>query len=453
MDMFKRLIITFGSLTLASCGLSTSRPQPCKVGYAPPAVYSSEFNRDVGKLLLRAAVNAKDNTAESDNDVSFGIQRSLHERLTSNLLLENQELPNCVTGDLRALVLSTGGAWGAFGAGFLEAISKSDTAYFENCPYDLVTGSSTGAIIAPFAFLGTVKDLEKASQIYREELPRDNLLTRRGLFGAFKRGALFDTTELKETVRDTLSDPELNLVERIGQEADNNRLLLVSAVNVDSGHVEIFDLTAIANESRPETDKIDAMADAITASAAIPIAFDPVTIDGCLYQDAALRTNAFITGELAAVVLEENSAEVSVRDSRLGGNEFVIDVANVLPKYTVGIDLIVNGNPAVNNWSAVEEYNIGSVALRNVEILLNQSMYSSIGRIRDTAASLDWQLRYQDAFDYPNRPAASPLSAGGKAFDQEFIVELNEFGFKVGKENDESKRWKEAPSPAAPLDF
>ena len=53
-------------------------------------------------------------------------------------------------GTVRALVLSGGGAGGAFGAGALVGLSRRQ----ERPQYDVVTGVSAGALIAPFAFLG-----------------------------------------------------------------------------------------------------------------------------------------------------------------------------------------------------------------------------------------------------------------------------------------------------------
>src|SRR5581483_4954397 len=53
------------------------------------------------------------------------------------------------------LVLSGGGAWGAYGAGFLNGWSQRPAAMGGQRPqFDVVTGISVGAIMAPYAFLG-----------------------------------------------------------------------------------------------------------------------------------------------------------------------------------------------------------------------------------------------------------------------------------------------------------
>ena len=53
------------------------------------------------------------------------------------------------------LIISGGGDWGAFGAGFLKGWQKVPAQHPLAKPeFDAVTGVSTGTLIAPFAFLG-----------------------------------------------------------------------------------------------------------------------------------------------------------------------------------------------------------------------------------------------------------------------------------------------------------
>lgn len=446
----RALAISMAVTLITVGGCSTKRIGECHPGYQNPEEYNVDYQQDVGKTIFRAAINSQDDPNSPETSVSQGITASLKNRLQRNKNTGEPENDQCVLGDLRALVLSTGGAWGAFGAGFLEGISNSDEPYFDLCPYDLVTGSSTGAIIAPLAFLGTDRDVAKASKIYREELTDANTVERRSLRGVYKNGSLFNTKKLRKLVRETLADSEFNIVDRLAEEAAKDRVLLVSAVNLDTSHLEIFNLTAIASSEDSKADRIEQIAKAITASAAIPIAFDPITINGCLYHDSALRTNTFMSGELVALIAEENGVEVNERPSRFGGHEFVMDMTKSNFQVSAGIDLIVNGRVDLGQWENTSEYNVIDLALRDFGTLLNQSMLSSVGRVRDASAVMGWTVRYQDAIDFPGEPASSPLSASGSAFDSRFLAELNDHGRSLGGETELEKRWKAVPPPVVP---
>ena len=118
-----RWTCVLGALALVGCALPRRDAPPTLFSAATPV----DFPADVRFLSTdRASVEAKSTAA---------LQRL---RISSK------------DGVVRALVLSGGGAGGAFGAGALVGLSRRQ----ERPQYDVVTGVSTGALIAPFAFLG-----------------------------------------------------------------------------------------------------------------------------------------------------------------------------------------------------------------------------------------------------------------------------------------------------------
>src|SRR4029077_7628089 len=68
------------------------------------------------------------------------------------------------------LVISGGGDWGAFGAGFIKGWSHVQGPLTKP-EFDVVTGVSTGALIAPFAFLGDDNSIESVVTLYRNPKP------------------------------------------------------------------------------------------------------------------------------------------------------------------------------------------------------------------------------------------------------------------------------------------
>ena len=77
------------------------------------------------------------------------------------------------------LIVSGGGDWGAFGAGFLKGWGQVPPGPMARPQFDIVTGVSTGALIAPFAFLGTDETIETIVQLYRH--PKPDWVKQRGM--------------------------------------------------------------------------------------------------------------------------------------------------------------------------------------------------------------------------------------------------------------------------------
>src|SRR3954452_24442935 len=112
------------------------------------------------------------------------------------------------------LVISGCGDWGAFGAGVLKGWGRvqGDMARPQ---FDVVTGVSTGALIAPFAFLGDDASIERVVNIYRH--PREGLVKSRGLVFFLPNNPSFYTLPgLEDEMREKLDRP---LLERIVAES------------------------------------------------------------------------------------------------------------------------------------------------------------------------------------------------------------------------------------------
>jgi hypothetical protein len=139
------------------------------------------------------------------------------------------------------LALSGGGADGAFGAGALVGLTNAGA----RPQFSVVTGVSAGALLAPYAFLGSEWDKQLTDSYTSGRA--EHLLQSRGL------GVIFDSSvyrgrPLEELVDHYLSD---ELIQAVAREAAAGRLLLVATTNVDTGETVIWDLGSIAmNGSR-----------------------------------------------------------------------------------------------------------------------------------------------------------------------------------------------------------
>ncbi len=178
-----------------------------------------------------------------------------------------------------ALLLSGGGPDGAFGAGVLNGW----TARGDRPKFSAVTGISTGAIIALFAFLGPEYD-DTLRQIYTTYT--SNQLLRRTIFAGLTGGsALTDASGYRALIEKYVDDA---VVAKIADGAREGRVLLIGTTNIDAARPVIWNISGIALSGHPNARRL--IHDVIQASSAIPAAFPPVIVpvvtrDGRIYDE------------------------------------------------------------------------------------------------------------------------------------------------------------------------
>jgi hypothetical protein len=112
------------------------------------------------------------------------------------------------------LVISGGGDWGAFGAGILKGWGRV-AGPMARPSFDVVTGVSTGALIAPFAFLGDEQSINRIVELYRN--PRPDWFRPRALLSFLTGGASYgDIPGLETDIRQTLDEPMLRRLVKAG---------------------------------------------------------------------------------------------------------------------------------------------------------------------------------------------------------------------------------------------
>jgi predicted patatin/cPLA2 family phospholipase len=165
------------------------------------------------------------------------------------------------------LAISGGGANGAFGAGLLVGW----TATGERPEFSMVTGVSTGALTAPFAFLGSDYD-DVMKEVYTSTTTKD-IAAKRNLFAAAFGDSMTDTAPLQKLIAKYI---DADMIDAIAREHKKGRRLFVGTVNLDAGRSVIWNIGAIAASDYPQ--KILLIHELLRASAAIPVAFPPVVI-------------------------------------------------------------------------------------------------------------------------------------------------------------------------------
>ena len=139
------------------------------------------------------------------------------------------------------LAISGGGARGAFGAGLLNGWTEAGT----RPQFTIVTGVSTGSILAPFAFLGSEYD-SLIKQFYTT-LSTSDLLKKRSIISAITGDSVTDATPLKDQIARYITD---EIVAKIAAEGAKGRELFIGTTNLDAARSVNWDITAIATADR-----------------------------------------------------------------------------------------------------------------------------------------------------------------------------------------------------------
>jgi predicted acylesterase/phospholipase RssA len=183
------------------------------------------------------------------------------------------------------LAMSGGGADGAFGAGALVGLTRADS----RSPFDVVTGVSAGALIAPYAFLGSAWDSQLV-EIYTTG--RAEHLLHPNAFGALFGSSIYSGSPLHELVDRYATD---EVIQAVARESTVGRLLLIVTTDVQTGEPVVWDLGSIAVNGGQNARAL--FRDVLVASASVPGMFPPVIIR--VNEQQAIFEEAHVDGTVS----------------------------------------------------------------------------------------------------------------------------------------------------------
>jgi hypothetical protein len=193
------------------------------------------------------------------------------------------------------LIISGGGDWGAFGAGFLKGWRTVPAQHPLAKPeFDAVTGVSTGTLIAPFAFLGDAQSIDQIVNLYRN--PEPDWVRQRGFLYFLPDNISF--AEVPGLEREMRKHITMDMLRRIAKAGAEGRLLAVNTTNLDEATSRVFDLVAEAQRGA-DSGQVERVHDIMLASAGIPGAFPFRIIDQELYVDGGVTGNIIYGGRIA----------------------------------------------------------------------------------------------------------------------------------------------------------
>ena len=330
---------------------------------------------------------------------------------------QRRNMTRGVSATRHFLAISGGGDDGAFGAGLL--VGWSDRG---NRPeFDVVTGVSTGALSAPFAFLGRAYD-PQLKAVYTETSAGDIFEKRAPLLGAIAGDALTDNAPLRAMISRRLDE---TLVRRIAEEYKKGRLLFILTTNLDQGRPVIWNIGAIASSNHPKAREL--IVEVLLASTSIPVVFPPVMLDvtiaGERYQEMHVDG-----GTIAQAFLYPPSISLRTAAARVGVSEKTLRTERRRVAY-----VIRNGR-----LTRPEE----SVRLQTVAIAKEalSTMIASSG-VNDTYRM--FLLARRDGVDFNLASINNDFDVPYKGpFDKGYMQTLFEYGYQKGRAG---YPWQKAP--------
>lgn len=317
---------------------------------------------------------------------------------------------------IETLALSGGGSDGAFGAGLLAGWSaRGDRPEFE-----IVTGVSAGAIIAPFAFLGPRYD-ETLKTIWTE-YQQSQVVTAQILPGLFGGDALTDTTPLANLVAKYVTK---EMLDDIAAQYARGRILMVLTTNLDAQRPVTWNMGEIARNGSDEA--LLLFRRVILASAAIPGAFPPVnipvTVNGKHYEE--MHVDGGTTRELFVLPVE---APFKAFDP-------------LYPQPPIRELYIVRNGKVVPEYEIVPQKTL-TIASRSISTLIKSQNWGEVYRIYRMA------LDGGADFNFMSVPASFDYKSD-KIYDPKYQKALYDVGVEAGR----SGVWQKTPPGQAPVSF
>ncbi len=309
-------------------------------------------------------------------------------------------------GERTMLALSGGSDNGAYGAGLLNGWSRSG----KRPDFTIVTGVSTGALIAPLAFLGPDQDAA-LERIFTTSTAKDIY---RGRFAPAipLSPSAASTKPLERLIAAEMTNA---LIDRVGREHVRGRRLFVGTANLDAQRMVIWNMGAIAASEAPGRYLL--FRQVLLASSAIPAFFTPVMIRS--QQAGRTISEMHVDGSTTASLL-------TLPDDAITGDR------PVGPR-PLHVYLIVNGK--LNGEFQLVKPRTIPIASRSISLNLRSSMVGTVGLsyLYAKARGIDYNLSFIDK-DYPGEDH--------KLFDNAYMRGLYRHGLALGQSGD---FWKKHP--------
>lgn len=334
--------------------------------------------------------------------------RSFEESAIESIQQERAANHGKLENEADGLALSGGSSAGAFGAGLLCGWTKAG-----NRPqFKLVTGISTGALMAPFAFLGPAYD-DKLKMAYTtisdKDIYQPNSIIKIVL--SFVKmtsvSSLANTKPLEKLIEKLIDE---RVLKAIAAEHLKGRRLIIGTTQLNAQRLVIWNMGAIAASHSPNA--LPLFRKILLASASVPATFPPqifeVMANGKLYNemhvDGGIEAQVMLYEKAIAPFSKRSAEGLTYRKKRL----FIIRNQSVHPKWD-------NTNLQLKN-----------IAIRSIDALIQSQSIGDLYRL--------YTYAQRDGFEYNLAYVPESFTEEPKTpFDKEYMNKLFALGYHLGK--------------------
>lgn len=285
-------------------------------------------------------------------------------------LFDEKNQPVKVAGDTKTdrqtldiLAISGGGSNGAYGAGVIYGWTRSG----KRPNFDIVTGVSTGALIAVLAFAGPQYD-EQLKKLYTEQSNK-SIYRKKGVLAGLFSDSYYDYTPFKNQIQHIL---DAKLLDKIAEEHRKGRRLYIASTNIDAGKLVVWDLGKLAASDRHN--KVLRSQKIVRASAAVPGFFKPVYIKP---RNGVEIRQAHVDGSVKAPILIRN---------------FMFN----RPAKKKNLFLLINSQMKLADAIKPVDPDLASISAKTISELMRGLLYKTIyqGYVTARNASSSFQISY-----------------------------------------------------------
>jgi len=302
--------------------------------------------------------------------------------------------------DVNFLIITGGGSNGAYGAGLLNGMTDSGN----RLKFEVVTGVSTGALLAPFAFLGSDYD-SAIKELYTQSSTKSILRLRNSLIGFLFANSLGDSSPLQQLIARYIT---MDLMEEVAEEYKIGRRLFVGTTNLDAQRPVIWNMGKIATYGTDEALRL--FHKVLLASASIPAAFPAVTFnveaDGHAYEELHV-------------------------DGGVTNNAFFLPLNVGLASYLKELGLqvkptmyVIRNSSSSASWESVENKTL-DVARRSIDTLVKNSTTGDLHKLYTFTKINDIGYRITSVPSSFNEPE-------NELFDPIYMRKLYKVGYEIG---------------------
>jgi predicted acylesterase/phospholipase RssA len=311
-----------------------------------------------------------------------------------------------------ALALSGGGADGAFGAGFLNGWSASGT----RPEFKMVTGISTGGLIAPFAFLGADYDA-KLKKVFTT-ISTENIIKMNSIFSIlFRSEAFAGSKPLQDLIAGTIDE---EMLKAIAERYEQGYRLFIGTTNMDAQRLVVWNMGKIATYGTPQA--LDLFHKIMVASASIPVALPPVMIEvemnGHRYDE--MHTDG---GTFAQVFFHTGIVDLRAVAEKVGIDKLLTS------------DLYIIRNGHLKPETRQIDRKLSDISERALSTMIKTAAKNDLYRIYTFTRRDDIRFHYVDI-------PADHFSEADEIFDLAEMNRLYDVGYELGISKD---NWQDQP--------